>query len=131
MRGNNKCINGHVINRFEYNSKQPKQRCQRESQLYVNFTKIITEHTEIILKYVHSKLFITSLVITEYSIPDINLLGMERYPLKFPLYNRIFYLRTPKVSSGNKYTFHQMQKFFAYLLNFTMFTVVIQVVFIS
>ena len=37
-----------------------------------------------------SKLFITSLVITEYSISDIDLLGTDLFPLKFPLYNRIF-----------------------------------------
>ena len=37
-----------------------------------------------------SKLFITSLVITEYSISDINLLGTDLFPFKFPLYNRIF-----------------------------------------
>ena len=39
---------------------------------------------------VQSKLFITSLVITEYSISDIKLLGTDLFPLKFPLYNRIF-----------------------------------------
>ena len=39
---------------------------------------------------IQSKLFITSLVITEYSISDINLLGTDLFPLKFPLYNRIF-----------------------------------------
>ena len=39
---------------------------------------------------IQSKLFITSLVITEYSLSDINLLGTDLFPLKFPLYNRIF-----------------------------------------
>ena len=39
---------------------------------------------------IQSKLFITSLVITEYSISDIKLLGTDLFPLKFPLYNRIF-----------------------------------------
>ena len=39
---------------------------------------------------VQSKLFITSLVITEYSLSDIKLLGTDLFPLKFPLYNRIF-----------------------------------------
>ena len=39
---------------------------------------------------VQSNLFIRSLVITEYSIPNINLLGTDLFPLKFPLYNRIF-----------------------------------------
>ena len=39
---------------------------------------------------VQSKLFITSFVITEYSISDIKLLGTDLFPLKFPLYNRIF-----------------------------------------
>ena len=37
-----------------------------------------------------SKLLITSLVITEYSISDLKLLGTDLFPLKFPLYNRIF-----------------------------------------
>ena len=39
---------------------------------------------------IQSKLFIMSLVITEYSISDINLLGTDLFPLKFPLYKRIF-----------------------------------------
>ena len=39
---------------------------------------------------IQSKLFITSLVITEYSISDIKLLGTDLFPLKFPLYNKIF-----------------------------------------
>ena len=39
---------------------------------------------------IQSKLFITSLVITEYLISDINMLGTDLFPLKFPLYNRIF-----------------------------------------
>ena len=39
---------------------------------------------------VQSKLFITSLVITEYSISDIKLLGTDLFLLKFPLDNRIF-----------------------------------------
>ena len=42
---------------------------------------------------VQSKLFITSFVITEYSISDIKLLGTDLFPLKFPLYNRIFTYR--------------------------------------
>ena len=37
-----------------------------------------------------SKLFIASLDITEYSISNIKLLGTDPFPLKFPLYNRIF-----------------------------------------
>ena len=37
-----------------------------------------------------SKLFITSLFITEYSLSDINLQETDLFPLKFPLYNRIF-----------------------------------------
>ena len=40
--------------------------------------------------FIQSKLFITSLVITEYPISDIKLLGTDLFPLKFPLYNRIF-----------------------------------------
>ena len=39
---------------------------------------------------VQSKLLITSLVITEYSISGIKLLGTDLFSLKFPLYNRIF-----------------------------------------
>ena len=40
--------------------------------------------------YIQSKLFITSLVITDYSISDIKLFGTDLFPIKFPLYNRIF-----------------------------------------
>ena len=43
-----------------------------------------------VLCLLQSKLFITSLVITEYSISDIKLLGTDLFPLKIPLYNRIF-----------------------------------------
>ena len=39
---------------------------------------------------IQSKLFITSFFITEYSISAIKLLGTDLFPLKFPLYNRIF-----------------------------------------
>ena len=39
---------------------------------------------------IQSKLFITSLAITEYSISDKKLLGTDLFRLKFPLYNRIF-----------------------------------------
>ena len=39
---------------------------------------------------IQSKFFITSLFITEYSISDINLQGIDLFLLKFPLYNRIF-----------------------------------------
>ena len=40
--------------------------------------------------YIQSKLFITSLVIIEYSIFNIKLLGTDLFLFKFPLYNRIF-----------------------------------------
>ena len=43
-----------------------------------------------LLSKIQSKLFITSLVITEYSISDIKLLGTDLFSFKFPLYNRIF-----------------------------------------
>ena len=36
------------------------------------------------------KLFITSLVMTEYSISNISLLRTDLFTLKFPLYNIIF-----------------------------------------
>ena len=39
--------------------------------------------------YIQSKLFITSLVITD-SLFNIKLLGTDLFPFKFPLYNRIF-----------------------------------------
>ena len=39
---------------------------------------------------IQSKLFIMSLFITEYSLSKINLQGTDLFPLKFPLYNRIF-----------------------------------------
>ena len=59
-----------------------------------------------------SKLFIRSLVITEYSISDLNLLGTDLFPLKFPLYNlQNIHLRTPTVSSGNRYAFSFENKF--------------------
>ena len=40
-------------------------------------------------RFIQLKLY-SSLVITEYSISDINILGTDLFPLKFPLYNRIF-----------------------------------------
>ena len=43
-----------------------------------------------VMYYIQSKLFITSLFITEYSLSDINMQGTDLLPLKFPLYNRIF-----------------------------------------
>ena len=52
----------------------------------VTQTKTLT----ILKQVIQSKLFITSLVITEYSISDIKLLGTDLFPLKFPLNNRIF-----------------------------------------
>ena len=55
-----------------------------------NLIKVYTVHKPFWKVHVQSKLFITSLVITEYSISDINLLGTDRLPLKFPIYNRIF-----------------------------------------
>ena len=61
--------------------------------------------------YIQSKLFITSLVITEYSISDTKLLGTDQFPLKLPLYNRIFAL-TLTVNSGNRYTISIENKFF-------------------
>ena len=36
---------------------------------------------------IQSKLFITSLFITEYSLSDINLQGTDLFPLKFLFYN--------------------------------------------
>ena len=55
---------------------------------------------------VQSKLFITSVVITEYSISDIKLLGTDLFPLKFPIH-----LTTPTVTSGNRYTISIENKF--------------------
>ena len=48
------------------------------------------QFTSVIFLHVQSKLFITSLVITEYSLSGIKLLGTDLFTLKFPLYNRIF-----------------------------------------
>ena len=59
-----------------------------------------------ILSYLQLKLFVTSPVITEYSIADIKLLGTDQFPLKFPLY-----LMTPTVTSGNRYTISIENKF--------------------
>ena len=39
---------------------------------------------------IQSYIFISSFFITEYSLSDINLQGTDLFPLKFPLYNRIF-----------------------------------------
>ena len=50
----------------------------------------MTHNIQTMKMYVQSKLFITSLIITEYSISDMKLLGTDLFPLKFPLYNRIF-----------------------------------------
>ena len=61
-------------------------------------------------KEIQSKLFITSLVITEYTIFDIKLLGTDLFPLKFPVYNNI-HLTTPTVTSGNRYTISIENKF--------------------
>ena len=41
-------------------------------------------------KKIQPKLFITSLVLTEYSIFNIKSLGTDLFLFKFPLYNRIF-----------------------------------------
>ena len=46
---------------------------------------------------IQSKLVITALVITEYSISDIKLLGTDLSPLNI-------HLTTPTVTSGNRYT---------------------------
>ena len=54
----------------------------------------------------------TSLVLTEYSISDKNLLGTDLFQLKFPLHNKNIHLLTLMVSSGNRYTFHIENEFF-------------------
>ena len=59
-------------------------------------------------KHAQSKLFIMSLVITEYLISDINMLGTDPFPLKLPLY---IHLMTLTVASGNRYTFFIENKF--------------------
>ena len=41
-------------------------------------------------KFIQSKLFIMSFLTTEYSVSDETLLRTDLFPLKFPLYNRIF-----------------------------------------
>ena len=63
--------------------------------VFWNSWPLMSYCNDIILDYstayfVQSKLFITSLIITEYSISDINMLGTDLFQLKFPLYNRIF-----------------------------------------
>ena len=52
--------------------------------------------------YIQSKPFIISLVITEYSIYNIKLLGTDLFPFKFP---------APTVLSGNRYTISNENKF--------------------
>ena len=56
---------------------------------YINFENNQQTTKSMHRRAVQSKLFITSLVITEYLISDIKLLGMDLFLLKFPLYNRI------------------------------------------
>ena len=62
----------------------------KASQFYTNFLKLISLVIQSSISEVQSKLFITSFVITEYSISDIKLLGTDLFPLNFPFYNRIF-----------------------------------------
>ena len=51
---------------------------------------------------------------------DIKLLGTDLFPLKFPLYYRIFLLTTATVTSGNRYTISIENKFIiTELLTFT------------
>ena len=52
-----------------------------------------------------------SLFITEYPLSHINLQATDLFPLKFPLYNRIFTLTTLTVSSEIRYTFSIEIKF--------------------
>ena len=52
--------------------------------------RIIGPHKSIMLRVIQSKLFITSLVITEFSISDMKLLGTDLVPFIFHLFNRIF-----------------------------------------
>ena len=52
----------------------------------------ITSDSQMDKMGIQSKLFKMSLVITEYSISDINWLGTDLFPLKFPLCNVIFTL---------------------------------------
>ena len=58
--------------------------------MMLSFQKAKIDNNSMKVFFVQSKLFITSLIITEYSISDIKLLGTDLFPLKFPLYNRIF-----------------------------------------
>ena len=60
------------------------------SQELGNVIKQSVELWIVVLYEVQSNLFLTSLVMTEYLISDINMLGTDLFPLKFPLYNRIF-----------------------------------------
>ena len=60
---------------------------------------------------IQSKLFITSLFITEYSISDIKLQGTDLFPLKIPSLEQNIHLTTPTVTSGNRYTISMENKF--------------------
>ena len=58
--------------------------------IYVGLLLFAKTRKRQLIDVIQSKLFITSLVITEYSISDIKLLGTDLFPSKFPLYNRVF-----------------------------------------
>ena len=87
--GNLGCRGGWMNLAFKYikdNSGVDSERCYPYRARVCIHSFIVAEWHQI----VQSKLSITSLVITEYSISDIKLLGTDLFPLKTPLCNRIF-----------------------------------------
>ena len=61
-------------------------RVQIVGWAFIRARAFIRDFTVFQMYNVQSKLFITSPVITEYSISNVNLLGTDLFPLKFPLY---------------------------------------------
>ena len=62
------------------------EKCSRYKNYQQIYTDVSKEDSKVGCAFIQSKLFITSLVITEYSISDIKMLGTDLFPLKFPLY---------------------------------------------
>ena len=71
---------------FEYIASSVQQKLWSK----VTLVSVGLLAARIVIIVLQSKLFITSLFITEYLILDIKLPGTDLFPLKFPLYNRIF-----------------------------------------
>ena len=69
------------------NKAVPDTKLTIKKYLDAKFEYLVS-YTMLLLR-IQLKLFITSLVITEYSISDINLLGTDLFTLKFTLTSKI------------------------------------------